>query len=150
MISIVVSEEKHAKILTLISKSAFDTDVLVGADLIGGPPNYDSEKWHMRMIKSKKMYSIICDSEIIGGIILFKDKIDAEVMYVGRIFIKPELFKKGYGIQAMKEIENMYSKIKYWRLETPNWNVRTNSFYLKLGYVPMKREGNSVFYQKSV
>lgn len=34
------------------------------------------------------------------------------------------------------------------RLETPVWNIRTNSFYPKCGYKEMYRDKESVYYQK--
>lgn len=43
-LDIKLASPEDIKIVTNISKRAFDTDVMVGADEVGGPPNYDSEK----------------------------------------------------------------------------------------------------------
>lgn len=60
----------------------------------------------------------------------------------------PAEFKKGYGMAIMKEIESMYSNVSAFHLDTPEWNVRTNRFYKKLGYKELKKEEGFVFYQK--
>ena len=69
-------------------------------------------------------------------------------MYVGRIFVDPIHFRKGYGIAIMEEIEKMYPDISTWMLDTPAWNIRTNSFYKKIGYFEKKRDEGEVVYQK--
>ena len=145
-----LSKEDEIKNLTQISKAAFDTDINVGGDEVGGPPNYDSKAWHIRMMKSNNLYTLIVDERVIGGIILFRDKREKNVMYVGRIFIDPQLHRKGYGIEAMKLIEKYFSDIHTWRLETPTWNIRTNQFYKKIGYKVMEKKGDSVYYQKII
>jgi len=131
---------EEIKIVTNISKRAFDTDVMVGADEVGGPPNYDSEKWHKKMMLSHNLYTIKQEDYLIGGAVLFQDKRNKQIMYVGRIF----------GLESMKYIEKMFPEITTWRLETPVWNIRTNSFYKKLGYLEMYRDKESVYYQKEV
>lgn len=42
------------------------------------------------------------NGEIIGGAILFEEE---RKLYVGRIFINPQHFGQGYGIQLMRDIE---------------------------------------------
>lgn len=136
--------------LTAISKGAFDTDINVGSSEIGGPPFYDSVNWHRRMLKSGNLYTVEADGAVIGGAVLFHDKKDPAMMYVGRIFIEPELHNQGYGLQEMKLIEELFPEITTWRLETPIWNVRTNRFYLKAGYTKMMEDKESCYYQKIV
>ena len=70
-------------------------------------------------------------------------------MNIGRIFISPEHHRKGYGIYIMQEIEGMFPTVKEFYLDTPIWNIRTNSFYQKLGYTEYKREGEFVYYTKT-
>lgn len=62
------AEDQISK-LTRISKEAFDSDISVGAPGIGGPPNYDSEKWHAQRCRYKNLYSIIEDKQVIGGVL---------------------------------------------------------------------------------
>ena len=74
--------------------------------------------------------------------------IKGDELNVGRIFVASEHFRKGYGIFMMQEIEAMFSNVKEFTLDTPIWNVRTNSFYTKLGYKEIKRDKEFVFYSK--
>lgn len=83
------------------------------------------------------------DGKIIGGAILFEGE-----LYVGRIFINPEYFGQGYGIQLMGEIERYFPNVYVIRLDTPIWNVRTNRFYRKCGYKQTGKDIESVYYEK--
>lgn len=96
---------EHISTLVKISKSAFESDIEVGASSIGGPPEYDSVKWHVEMMKEGHLLTAIDGNEIIGGIIIFADTNDNSVMYIGRLFVSPDYFRKGYGSQIMKLIE---------------------------------------------
>ena len=131
--------------LTGISKRAFDSDSLVGAPSPGGPPGYMSLPFHTKMARQGHLYKLIDEGLIVGGAILF---LKGDELNVGRIFIAPEHFRKGYGIFMMQEIEAMFSNVKEFTLDTPIWNVRTNSFYTKIGYKEIKRDKEFVFYSK--
>ncbi|MBO4886518.1 MAG: GNAT family N-acetyltransferase, partial [Clostridia bacterium] len=69
-------------------------------------------------------------------------------MNIGRIFISPEHFRKGYGTYMMREIEAMFPDVKEFTLDTPVWNVRTNAFYTKLGYTEVRRDDQFIYYSK--
>ena len=128
-----------------ISKRSFDSDALIGGPPSGGPPGYMSVPFHTKMARQGHLYKLTEDGLIVGGAILFlKD----DVLNVGRIFIAPEHFRKGYGQFLMREIENMFPEVKEFTLDTPVWNVRTNAFYSKLGYREIKRDKEFVFYSK--
>lgn len=144
---LIKSEEGHILELVRISKDAFESDVLVGAPIGDVPPQYDSVEWHMDMMKEGHLFTAIVDEKIIGGAILFFDSKNNTV-YIGRIFVDPAEFKKGYGIAIMKKIESMYTDVLSFNLDTPEWNFRTNRFYKKLGYKELKRKEGFVFYQK--
>ena len=131
--------------LTGISKRSFDSDIEVGAPAKGGPPGYSSVTFYTKMARQKHLYKLIDNGLIIGGALLFADK---ERLNVGRIFVAPEHFRKGYGIFMMHEVENMFPEVKEFTLDTPVWNARTNSFYSKLGYKEIKRDKEFVFYSK--
>ena len=47
-------------------------------------------------------------------------------------------------------VEKIDLNVKEVNLDTPIWNVRTNSFYKKLGYIERKQEDGFSFYQKSL
>ena len=136
-----------ADALTLngISKRAFDSDVFVGGPSAGGPPGYMSVPFHTKMARQGHLYKLTDEGLIVGGAILFlKD----DVLNIGRIFVAPEHFRKGYGSFMMHEIESMFPGAKEFTLDTPAWNIRTNAFYSKLGYTEIKRNNNFVFYTK--
>lgn len=132
--------------LMCISKKAFDSDVEVGAKGAGGPPGYATLSFHTKMARMNCLYKLVDDYKIVGGALLFlKD----DVLNIGRIFINPEHFRKGYGIFMMQQIEESFAEAKVFTLDTPIWNVRTNAFYRKLGYVEVRRDGDFVYYEKN-
>ena len=131
--------------LMCISKKAFDSDVEVGASSVGGPPGYATLSFHTKMARMNCLYKLVDDYKIVGGALLFlKD----DQLNIGRIFVDPEYFRKGYGIFMMQQIEAMFPEVKTFTLDTPIWNVRTNAFYQKLGYEEVRRDGDLVYYEK--
>ena len=140
--------ENEIVILTNISKDAFNTDYLVGMDPDDGPPYYDDVEWHKQMYKEDHLYAYLDDeNNIIGGALLF---LSNNVLYIGRIFIDPKYFRKGYGYSLMLDIEKHFSGCKNFKLDTPKNNVRTNSLYKKLGYIITKTTDEEVNYEKQV
>ena len=131
--------------LMCISKKAFDSDVEVGASSVGGPPGYNSLSFHTKMARMNCLYKLVDDYKIVGGALLF---LKADELNVGRIFVDPEYFRKGYGFFMMQQIEAMFPQVKTFSLDTPIWNIRTNAFYQKLGYEEVNRDGNFVYYEK--
>ena len=132
--------------LTGISKRSFETDVSVGGPSKGGPPGYMSVPFHTKMARMKHLYKLTDNGLVVGGAILsLKD----DVLKIERIFVAPEYFRKGYGLFVMKQIEELFSNVKKFLLDTPDWNVRTNSLYKKLGYKELRREKGLVYYVKS-
>ena len=131
--------------LMCISKKAFDSDVEVGASCAGGPPGYNSLPFHTKMARMNCLYKLVDDYKIVGGALLF---LKADELNVGRIFVDPEYFRKGYGIFMMQQIEALFPEVKIFTLDTPRWNIRTNAFYQKLVYEEVKRDGDFVYYEK--
>ena len=82
---------------------------------------------------------------IVGGALLFREE---EKLNIGRIFVAPEHFGKGYGSFMMRQIELMFPETLEFTLDTPVWNVRTNAFYTKLGYKEVRREEEFIYYSK--
>ena len=135
-----------ALVLNAISRLAFDSDTEVGAPSAGGPPGYMSLKYHMKMAKSGHLFKLTENGLILGGAILFRR---GGTLNIGRIFIDPQHFRKGYGILMMQEIEALFPDVKVFVLDTPVWNTRTNAFYTRLGYSEVKRNTDFVYYSKS-
>ena len=131
--------------LTGISKRAFETDALVGGPTKGGPPGYMSVPFHTKMARMKHLYKLTDNGLIVGGAILsLKD----DTLNIERIFVAPEHFRKGFGIFMMQEIEGLFPDVKEFKLDTPIWNIRTNTFYKKLGYKEIRQDKGLVFYVK--
>ena len=133
--------------LTGISKRSFDSDVLIGGPPSGGPPGYSSVPFHTKMARQGHLYKLTEEGLIVGGALLF---LKYDVLYIGRIFIAPEHFRKGYGIIMMQEIEKLFPEVKEYTLDTPIWNNRTNSFYSKLCYEETRRDKEFVYYSKRI
>ena len=131
--------------LSEISKRAFDSDVLLGGPSAGGPPGYGSVSFHTEMARQGHLYKLTEEGMIVGGAILF---LQGDALNIGRIFVAPEHFRKGYGSFMMQEIESMFTGVKEYTLDTPDWNIRTNSFYTKLGYMEIKRDRGLIYYSK--
>ena len=143
------AELKNIERIVAISKAAFDSDIDVGVSESDGPPDYDSIAWHIQMKNEGHLLQAVIDGEVVGGAILFLD-IDGKVLYIGRMFIDPVHYRKGYGLSLMKMVESYYSGIKKIKLDTPIWNVRTNAFYKKLGYSEVKRDNEFAHYEKEL
>ena len=135
-----------ALVLNAISRLAFDSDTEVGAPSAGGPPGYMSLKYHMKMAKSGHLFKLTENGLILGGAILFRR---GGTLNIGRIFIDPQHFRKGYGILMMQEIEALFPDVKVFVLDTPVWNTRTNAFYTRLRYSEVKRNTDFVYYSKT-
>jgi len=135
-----------ALVLNSISKQAFDSDAEVGSASPGGPPGYQSVSFHIRMARMNHLFKLVDENGVIlGGAILFRQ---GDTLNIGRVFINPQHFRKGYGIFMMREIEAMFPDVKIFSLDTPIWNIRTNTFYTRLGYSEVKRDNDFVFYSK--
>ena len=100
---------------------------------------------YVKMAKGKHLYKLTEDGVMVGGAVLFRD---GDKMNVGRIFVEPEHFRKGYGQFIMEQIEEQFPDVCLFALDTPLWNVRTNQFYQKLGYTEYKRDGEFAYYSK--
>ncbi|MBR3431450.1 MAG: GNAT family N-acetyltransferase [Clostridia bacterium] len=136
-----------ALVLNSISRQAFDSDTEVGAASPCGPPGYRSVSFHVRMARMNHLFKLADGNGVIlGGAILFRR---GDTLNVGRIFIDPQYFRKGYGVFMMREIEALYPDVRIFTLDTPAWNTRTNAFYTRLGYSEVKRDADLVYYSKN-
>lgn len=144
---LVKSKQEHIIELVRISKEAFDSDIHVGAAETDGPPAYDSISWHSDMMEEGHLFTALVEGNIVGGAIIFLDDAGT-LMNIGRIFVNPQDFRKGYGKAIMAQLENDYPQVTIWELETPIWNIRTNHFYKKIGFKEVKKDNEFVRYQK--
>lgn len=137
------STREEIPVLTDLSKQAFDTDIMVGAPGSGGPPGYDSPKWHLEMLNDGHLFSFFECDQLIGGAVLFED---TDNVTVGRIFLSPALFRTGRGIRLMESIRMRDSKKRPIHLDTPVWNTRTIAFYKRCGFTEVGRDAESVYF----
>ncbi len=143
------AQNDKIELLVDISKRAFDSDALLKGAKPGGPPEYDCVKWHETMSSEKHLFQAEEDGSVVGGAVLFFSE-DGKQLYVGRIFIAPACHRKGYGKTLMSCIEKIYPNVEEIHLDTPVWNVRTNTFYKVLGYTVDKTDGEFVYYKKII
>lgn len=143
------AKQENVKEIVEISKRAFNSDILVGGTENDGPPDFDSVEWHEKMLKENHLFQATVENVIVGGAILFLDEKKTN-LFIGRIYIDDKYHRKGYGKELMSGIENMYPTVKTVNLDTPAWNIRTNSFYKELGYLKEKEEDGFVFYKKVI
>jgi len=145
---LVLAKEAHIPQLVELSIAAFHSDRAVGGSGTDGPPEYESEEWHTDMMNQGHLITALEGENIVGGALLFRDDSAPDFLYIGRIFIDPALFGKGYGIRLMELIESSNPDIRLFCLDTPVWNIRTNRFYQKLGYEETRRDDEMVYYRK--
>lgn len=59
-----------------------------------------------------------------------------------------------YGLVLMKAIEERFSTVNRSCLDTPVWNIRTNNYYKKCGYIAIGKEHTQdfdlVIYEKAL
>lgn len=135
-------------LLARTSQRAFDADVAVGAPGVGGPPGYDSERWHQRARRWGDVYVLRDEDEPVGGAIVIRTS-PTEVN-LGRIWLVPECQGRGLGWQAMAAVESLYPQVTRWTLETPIWNLRNRHFYLRCGYRVTEEVADEVRFEKIV
>ncbi len=134
-ITVHTAEVKDAEILTETCKRAYDSDSEVGSPGPGGPPGYDSVEWNTSRIKNQYLqyYKILKGIDIVGGFIAGDRGPGYQVCE--RIWIDPDYMRKGIGKRTFELIWERYPSADLWALGTPEWNVRTNPFYQKIGFV---------------
>ena len=130
------AEENEVGVLTEMSRNAFLSDAEFSGET-GGPTGYDDYDFHMAYQKKGSLYSLLNGKNIVGGAILEED---GDSLNVYRIFVSAKEFRKGYGLSLMQLIEEHFPGTKVFKLDTPEWNLRTNSFYQKCGYTAVGRE----------
>ena len=79
-------------------------------------------------------YRIICDGNVVGGLILQIDQQHAKGE-LEILFVNPEAHSKGIGQAAWKAVEAMHPEIRVWETITPYFEKRNIHFYVnRLGF----------------
>jgi len=132
-IEIVPAVDADAEPLAAISRRAFEHDVNYGAPGPCGPPGYDSAGWQQEMIRNGRFFKVLEQDRLVGGFVLFRLE-DGSVEF-GRAFLEPECQNRGIGAELLRFAEGVFAETKRLVLDTPSWNLRTQHFYEKGGYV---------------
>ena len=139
--------DEDMKEVTEISIKSFHSDIEVGAEILKGPPGYDSLDFHQKMLKeSSYFYKVLKSHEIIGAFWFMKKEYDEAYLY--RLFIEPKHHKNGVGQSILEFIFQTFPKVKAWELQTPKWNRRTKQFYEKVGFAISEETENFYFFRK--
>lgn len=144
------SNESEVLALTKMSEAAFNSDKEFGG-YDGGPTGFNDYDFHMNHCKEGRLFSFLMDDKLVAGAIL---KMQENALYIYRIFVDEAQFHKGYGLALMKAIEERFQAASKFLLDTPEWNIRTNNFYKKCGYIATGKEHTPdfdlVIYEKNV
>ncbi len=133
--------------LTAIEKRTFDDDSrkFRGVES-GGPPGYDSEEWTLRMVHTAPVFKILCDGQVVGGMIVLD--MGQGHFELGRIWIDPDYHNRGIGGKALAYIEQAFPQATRWTLDTPTWATRNRYFYAKHGYREVGEGDGFVYFEK--
>ncbi|MGY5877030.1 MAG: GNAT family N-acetyltransferase [Candidatus Thorarchaeota archaeon] len=148
------AEVEDAEVLTETCKRAFDSDSEVGAPGPGGPPGYDSVEWNIDKIRNRYLqyYTIQKGDSIVGGFIAGDRGPGYQVCE--RIWVDPDYMRQGIGEKTFELIWERYPSADLWALGTPEWNIRTNAFYEKVGFVRIgitrEHQWNGIYYEKRI
>ena len=80
-----------------------------------------------RSIDSGEAYRIVCDGQIVGGVIL---KVEGERGDLEILFVSPRVHSKGIGYAAWCEVEKLHPEVKVWETVTPYFEKRNIHFYV--------------------
>ena len=132
-----------------ISIKAFHSDIKAGANILKGPPGYNSLEFHKEMLKKAcGFYKIMAKSSIVGAFWFMKE--DNNTAYLNRIFIDPYYHRQGIGRKAFEFLFNTFPEIKTWKLKTPKWNKRTSTFYNKVGLKVTREDERFNYFEKRI
>ncbi len=152
-VSLQKAEVEDVEILTETCRRAFDSDSEFGAPGPGGPPGYDSIEWNTKIIQNKWLQyrKILFGSKIVGGFIAGNRGPGYQVCE--RIWVDPDYMRKSIATNAFERVWEKYPSADLWVAGTPEWNVRTNPFYKRLGFVQIgtthdNPTWNGIYYEK--
>jgi len=112
-----------------IAVRAFEKDLIKYGSM---PPDIETTDWHATKVQEGLYYKILSDTKIIGALKLYQ--IDDSHFRLGSIFIDPPYQNTGVGSHSIQFIENEFSHVKKWSLDTPFQNYDNQRFYENKGY----------------
>lgn len=81
----------------------------------------------IRSIDSGEAYRIVCDNEIVGGLVV---RVEGNKGDLDLLFVSPKCHSKGIGYAAWCEVEKMYPEVSVWETVTPYFEKRNIHFYV--------------------
>ena len=79
--------------------------------------------------ENAEAYSIVCDEEKVGGVVLSIDR-DTRQGELELLFVSPRCHSQGIGYAAWCEVERMHPEIRVWETVTPYFEKRNIHFYV--------------------
>ena len=141
--------EKDLEEIIQISIRSFHSDITAGADMLKGPPGYDSMEFHREMLaESTAFYKIFLNRKTVGAFWFIEKENHTACLY--RIFVDPDYHRHGIGLKAFNFLCETYPGIKIWQLKTPKWNKRTPAFYKKAGFEISNQTDRFYFFEKAI
>ncbi len=144
-----------AEKLTEIMKRTFDAEAkqwLYGQDDVIDyniqPPGYSSVEMMKYSIEELNSFKVMMAEEIIGGIIITIS--GKSYGRIDRIFVDPVYQGKEIGSQVINLIEEKFSNVRIWDLETSSRQVNNHHFYRKMGYQTIFESEDEYCYVKRI
>lgn len=144
-------------VLTRIMTLAFNEDTSIHTELNeDGPKGYNDGSLIKKLNENKDFdsYKIIYENSIVGAYTVGIQKNDESTLEM--LFINPQYRKKNLGTIVWKDIEQKYTNVKRWIVETPDYSKRNHYFYtIKCGFTfhmenIYENESKSFVFQKEL
>ncbi|MFN7253434.1 MAG: GNAT family N-acetyltransferase [Anaerobacillus sp.] len=110
------------------------------------PPGYASIEMTKYMIRELKYFKILFKKVIVGGIIVTVS--GRSYGRIDRIFIAPDYQGLGIGSRVINLIEEEFTNVGTWDLETSSRQTNNHFFYEKMGYKRCFESEEEYYYVK--
>ena len=81
----------------------------------------------IRSIDSGEAYRIVCDNEIVGGLVV---RVEGNKGDLDLLFVSPKCHSKGIGYAAWCAVEKLHPEVTVWETVTPYFEKRNIHFYV--------------------
>lgn len=112
------------------------------------PPGYASINMTHYMMRHLHYFKILVDRTIVGGIIVTIS--GKSYGRIDRIFVEPQFQGRGFGSRALQLLEEEFSHVRKWDLETSSRQLNNHYFYEKMGYRTTFESDDEYCYVKEI